>query len=160
MKFPRSIEIQVLCDDERDLSDLIVQMRVQAGTKNSRYISFPKTTRDGKASLAEKDFTEQFHDYSRMALMDYNGTIEEASQSVNVTLFDVAQMRQHANDLKRWPLTEYELSLWKTSEERVDYFLSCRNELFFSFPQNEELFEKHVLQYKVGRRPQKVVTAL
>jgi hypothetical protein len=155
MNLPRGIEIQVLCDDERDLSDLIVQVRVQAGTKNSRHICFPKTTRDGKASLADEDFTEQFHDHHRNALMDYNGTIEDASQSVNVTLFDVAQMRQHANDLKRWPLTKYELSLWKTPEERVDYFLSCRNELFFSFPQNEELCEGCVIHYKVGRKPQK-----
>ena len=86
MKLPEKIDIQVVCDDESDLGNIIVQMTVRAGTKNPFLIYFPKTNKEGKTSITAIDFKDQVDFQYTMGLMDYNGSIETASQVVSIDL--------------------------------------------------------------------------
>lgn len=66
--------------------------------------------------------------------MDHSGTIEEASQYVQVTLFDVAALRSRTAQTLGWPLLQHESTVWASRQEKVDYLLSCRNEGFVFAP--------------------------
>jgi hypothetical protein len=133
MTLPRQIELRARCPDASDLSDLIFEMQITAGSKNSYRILFPKTTPQGRSALTASDVTGQFTDHWEMALMDYNGTLDQAVDVVRLRLFDPAPTREHYDELLAWPLFTHERSRWKSRQDFLDDLLSCRNDQFI-FP--------------------------
>jgi hypothetical protein len=133
MTLPPEIELKARCAEAPDLSDIVFEMQITAGSKNPYTILFPKTDVSGHTRLTAEEIKGQFTDHWEMALMDYNGSLEEAVEVVTVHLFDLAPLRQHHTDALAWPLFTHERLHWKSREERLDYLLSCRNELF-TFP--------------------------
>ena len=133
MTLPPQVDLRARCADVADLSDLIFEMQITAGSKNPYRILFPKTAPDGRSVLTASDITGQFTDHWEMALMDYNGTLDQAVDVVTLRLFDPAPTREHYNELLAWPLFTHEHSRWKSRQDFLDYFLSCRNDRF-TFP--------------------------
>ena len=130
MTLPPQIELRARCSEASDLSDIIFEMQITAGSKNPYRILFPKTTRDGRAVLIASEIVGQFADHWEMALMDYNGTLEDAVEVATLRLFDPASVREHYADLLAWPLFTHERSRWDSRREFLDDLLSCRNEQF------------------------------
>jgi hypothetical protein len=133
MTLPPRIELRARCADAADLSDLIFEMQITAGSKNRYRVLFPKTARDGRSLLSADDIAGQFTDHWEMALMDHNGTLADALEMVTLRLFDPVSVRKHYDDLLAWPLFTHERSRWKSRQEFLDDLLSCRNEQF-TFP--------------------------
>ena len=152
MTLPPVIEIKVDCPEGCDLLGLIFQMRVTAGTKNLYYIYFPKTSADGTARLTAEDFRGQFTDHWEMGLMDYNGTVETAGDLVGIELFDPRQMEKESGQLSHWPLLKHERTVWKSRQEMIDYFLSCRNGEFYFFEQSARIPSEGAIRLTVGRK--------
>lgn len=152
MKLPLVIELEVHCPQGADLSGLIFQMRVTAGTKNPFYIYFPKTSADGRTRLSADGFRGQFADHYEMGLMDYKGSIETAPQAVYVELFDPRQMAKEREMLLHWPLLKHERTVWQSREEVIDYHLSCRNPEFFFFAESVRVPEDGRITLTVGRK--------
>jgi hypothetical protein len=152
MTLPSIIALKVDCREGGDLSGLIFQMRVTAGTKNLFYICFPKTSVDGTTSMTAEDFRGQFADHYEMGLMDYNGTVETAGDLVGIMLFDPRPMIKHREELLHWPLLKHERTVWGSRRERMDYFLSCRNREFYFFEESVRIPEDGVIRLTVGRR--------
>ena len=71
--------MQVVCEDTPDLDDLIVELKITTGRKNSYRIYFPKIDRSGKATLTGDDFLGQFTDHWESGFMDHSGTPESAN---------------------------------------------------------------------------------
>ncbi len=130
MDLPERLTVQLQCDQSSALGDLIVKMTVYAGTKNLYLIHFPKTDPRGRAELTADDFKGQFEDHWEEGLMDYNGTVESASQHVKLEFFDPANMRANLESLSAWPLLKNAAKKWASRREKLEYFLSCRNEIF------------------------------
>lgn len=78
MKLAGSVQLRVVCDKTPDLSEIIVELHIQSGTKNSYCIVFPKTDTRGLAVLSRSDIVEQFEDTWESGLMDYNGDLNTA----------------------------------------------------------------------------------
>ena len=152
MTLPPVIEIKVDCPQGGDLSGLIFQMRVTAGTKNLYYIHFPKTSADGTASLTAEDFRGQFTDHWEQALMDYNGTVETAGDLVGIELFDPRPMAKGREQALQWPLFKHERTIWKSRQEKIDYFLSCQNQEFYFFEQSAHIPSEGAIRLIVGRK--------
>jgi hypothetical protein len=72
----------------------------------------------------------QFTDHWDMALMDYNGSLEEANELVTIHLWEPRDFRDHADDVLTWPLFSYEKTHWRSRREWFDYMASCRNDEF------------------------------
>jgi hypothetical protein len=60
-----------------------------AGDKNPYGIFFPKTDGIGQTRLTAEDIKGQFTDHWEEALMDYNGSIEDANELVTIRLWDL-----------------------------------------------------------------------
>jgi hypothetical protein len=84
MNLPDVIELIVKADSPTDLSGLVFSLVVTSGRKNKYWICFPKTSKEGMAELSANDFRGQFEDHSESGLMDYDGTIESASQRAGI----------------------------------------------------------------------------
>jgi hypothetical protein len=95
MTLPPQIELRARCAEVPDLSDVIFEMQITSGSKNPYRIIFPKTTRDGHSLLCAADIAGQFTDHLEMALMDYNGSLEDAIEVVTLRLFDPVPTRKH-----------------------------------------------------------------
>src|ERR1041385_24901 len=95
MTLPPDIELRARCAEASDLSDIIFEMQITAGSKNPYTILFPKTDVAGHTRLTAEEIKAQFTDHWEMALMDYNGSLEQAVEVVTVRLFDPAPLRQH-----------------------------------------------------------------
>ena len=108
-------------------------MQITAGSKNPYRILFPKTSPDGRSMLSVGDVVGQFEDQWEMALMDYNGSLDNAVEVVTLRLFDPAPTREHYKELLAWPLFTHEKTRFGSRQEFLDYLLSCRNE-HFAFP--------------------------
>ena len=130
MQLTPIIQISVSCNSGADLSGLIFGMRVSAGTKNPYHIYFPKTDAHGVTSIEATAVHGQFEDHWEEGLMDFNGTLETASQEVVFYLFDVETLQANLSMALAWPLLAYEKSVWTSRQEKVDYFLSCRNQQY------------------------------
>jgi hypothetical protein len=130
MDLPPSVALQVSCEDEVDLSGLIIGMRISTGRKNPYHVYFPKTDTSGRSVLSESNIRGQFTDHWESGLMDHSGGLEDASQRVEFFLFDTEVMRRNLSVVSKWPLLPYESTVWNSRQEAVDYYLSCRNAQF------------------------------
>ncbi len=130
MTVPPQIELRAGCAEASDLSDLVFEMQITAGSKNPYCILFPKTTRDGRSALSAEDIAGQFTDHWEMALMDYNGTLDDAVDVVTLRLFDPASVRERYTNLLAWPLFTHERTHWQSRQQFLDHLLTCRNEQF------------------------------
>jgi hypothetical protein len=152
MKLPPTITLNVDCPEGGDLSGLIFKIRVTAGSKNPFYIYFPKTLVNGSTCVTEEDFRGQFNDHYEMGLMDYNGSIETAGDTVGIELFDPRPMLERRQELSRWPLLKHERKVWRSRGEFMDYFLSCSNQEFYFFEQSAHIPQNGVIHLTVGRK--------
>jgi hypothetical protein len=130
MTLPPQIELRARCAEASDLADIIFEMQITAGSKNPYRILFPRTTPDGRTAMTASEIAGQFRDHWEMALMDYNGTLDDAVEVVTLRLFDPASVREHYDELLAWPLFTHESSRWKSRREFLDDLLSCRNDQF------------------------------
>jgi len=130
VQLPVSVELLIICDQSVGIENLIVGMEVTAGRKNPFRIYFPKSDSLGKARLTDADFRGQFTDHYESGLMDYDGSIESAHDRIRLHLFDPEMMRGSMDTVQAWPLLRHERAKWKSRQEVIDYFLSCRNNLF------------------------------
>src|SRR5690348_3597606 len=112
MKVPDTIQVQVRSPVDSDLSGLIVQMKVRAGRKNPYFILFPKTDVSGRATLDRAGFLGQFTDHWEAGLMDYDGGVEDASTTVEASLFDPTWLRENRGIAMAWPLLTHESTHW------------------------------------------------
>jgi len=90
MTLPPQIELRARCAEADDLSGIIFRMQITAGYKNPYSIFFPKTDERGRTQLTAKESEMQFTDHWDMALMDYNGSLEDANELVTIHLWDPA----------------------------------------------------------------------
>jgi hypothetical protein len=65
-----------------------------------------------------------------MALMDYNGSLEDANELVTIHLWDPSSLREQPENILRRPLFSYEETRWTSRRGWFDYMASCRSELF------------------------------
>jgi hypothetical protein len=144
MKLPAKIEIQVICNGENNLGNIIVRMIVRAGTKNPFLIYFPKTNKQGKTFITALDFIDQVNSQYEMGLMDYNGSIETASQVVGIDLRyqDIADKRY---------LSGYDRLKWASIDEMNSYYRSCRNDKFSTKPQLIEIRRDEIIQFEINK---------
>ena len=63
--------------------------------------------------------------------MDYDGSIEMASDAVNLELYAPQLMAKAREQISLWPLSKNEKTIWNSRQEMIDYFLSCRNQEFY-----------------------------
>jgi hypothetical protein len=152
MTLPPIITLKIDCPEGGDLSGLIFEMRVTAGTKNLFYICFPKTSAHGTTSITAEDFRGQFADHYEMGLMDYNGSVESAGDLVGIKLFDPRPMTKHRVELSSWPLLKHERTVWRSRQERIEYFLSCRNRDFYFFEQSARIPADGIIRLTVGKK--------
>ena len=152
MNLPPSFSLKVACPQAGDLAGLIFLMRVTAGTKNHYHIMFPKTTADGTAHLTAQDFRSQFKDHGDTFMMDYNGSIETASDVVAFELYDQRFMEEGQKQISHWPLSKYERTLWKSRQEFIEYLLSARNREFDFDTQSMPIARDGVINLTVTRR--------
>lgn len=156
MKLPERIDIQVVCDGEGNLGDIIVQMTVRAGTKNPFLIYFPKTNKEGKTSITDIDFKDQVDFQITMGLMDYNGSIETASQVVSIDLGlpyrdKSPEDKRFLEIIRKSHLQGYERLKWLSSDEMVSYYLSSRNDEFNTKPQSVEIRSNEIIQFAISK---------
>ena len=130
MTLPPQIELRARCADAGDLSGLIFRMQITAGYKNPYGIFFPKTDSAGHTRLTTEDIKGQFTDHWEEALMDYNGSVEDANELVTIHLWDPRPLRQDPEQALGWPLFSYEKTRWRSLREWFDYMASCRNDEF------------------------------
>ncbi len=130
MTLPPQIELRARCAEADDLSGIICEMQITAGYKNPYTIVFSKTDSAGHTKLTDEEISGQFTDHWDMALMDYNGSIEEANDNVTIKLFDPAPLRQGYEQLLSWPLFPHQSTCWQSHREWLDYMASCRNDQF------------------------------
>ena len=150
MELPDKILLQATSKEQADLSGLIFVIQVQAGTKNSYSILFPKTDVNGLAVLDAEDFRHQFNDHHEFALMDYDGSIESACQTVEINLLNVQRMAK--SGALAWPLTQHGRKIWKSKKGKADYFLSSSNEKFFFFPLSVRIESGRTIEVTVGKK--------
>ena len=156
MKLPSQIDIQVVCDDEENLDGLIVQMTVYAGTKNPFLIYFPKTNKEGQTSITAVDFKDQVDFQITIGIMDYNGSIETASQVVSIDLGlpyrkELLEDKRFLESIRKSSLQGYEKLKWLSSDEKVSYYLSSRNDKFIAKPQSVELRPNEIIQFVIRK---------
>jgi hypothetical protein len=130
MTLPPQIELRARCAEADDLSGILFEIQITSGYKNPYTITFPKTDSTGHTKLTGEEIRAQFTDHWDMALMDYNGSIEEANDIVTIRLFDPASLRKGYEQLLSWPLFAHESTRWHSRREWLDYMASCRNDQF------------------------------
>ena len=152
MKLTGPTQLRVVCDKMPDLSEIIVTLHIQSGTKNSYSIVFPKTDARGRAALSRSDIVEQFEDTWESGLMDYNGDLNTANPVVSVHLFDLDSFRAHLDIARAWPLLKNERKRWSSREARIQDILSCRNDLFSAQTMSLNLEDNPSFWYELKRR--------
>jgi hypothetical protein len=105
-------------------------MQITAGYKNPYGIFFLKTDSAGRTRLTAEDINGQFADHWEEALMDYNGSIEDANELVTIRLWDPAPLREGYDELLAWPLFTHQRTRWLSRRDYLDYMASCRNDEF------------------------------
>src|SRR3546814_4489583 len=127
MELAPRIELTISSDEAGPPSGLIVGMRITSGTKSRYSIYFPKTDAQGRTALKQTAVLGQFKDHWEEGLMDFNGTFESASQTATFFLFNTDHLQASLDSALAWPLLTHEKTVWRSRQEQVDYFLSCRN---------------------------------
>src|SRR5262245_56210458 len=112
MTLPPQIELRARCAQAGDLSGIIFRMQITAGYKNPYSIFFPKTDEHGHTQLTTKEIEMQFTDHWDEALMDYNGSLEDANEVVTIHLWDLRSFRQNPEQILGWPLFSHEETRW------------------------------------------------
>jgi hypothetical protein len=130
MILPLIFNLKVDCPQGGNLSGLLFMMRVTSGSKNPYHIYFPKTSDDGRSQLTAESFRGQFKDHGETFIMDFNGSVESASDVVVFELYDSRLMKEDKGKVSRWPLSKYEKTVWHSRKEFMDYFISCSNPEF------------------------------
>jgi hypothetical protein len=130
MGLPPSVDLRVRDASGHEATDLIFSMLISTGRKNPYSIYFPKTDAHGRAFLSARAVRGQFEDHWAEALMDHSGTLDEARQDVTFVLFDPKRLRENIVLASASPLLPYEKTVWASRAQRIDYLLSCRNELY------------------------------
>lgn len=152
MNVPSVFSLRVECPQGGDLGGLIFLMGVTAGTKNGYHIMFPKTAADGTAQITAQDFRAQFKDHGDMFIMDYNGSVETASDIVTFELYDQGLMERGQSQISRWPLSKHERTLWKSRKQFIEYLLSARNREFDCDRQLMRIPQDGVIHLTVSNR--------
>jgi hypothetical protein len=152
MTLPPQIELRARCAEAEDFSGIIFRMQITAGYKNPYSIYFPKTDERGHAQLTVKEIEMQFTDHQEMALMDYNGSLEDAHELVTIHLWDPRSFREHT-DVLAWSLFSYEKTRWNSRHDWFDYMASCRNDEFTFGGISTRLPETTLLYVSVRRAP-------
>jgi len=152
MKIPECIRVQVQCEGEADLSNLIVELTVRAGRKNPYQIYFPKTDHSGVATVTRDDFVGQFEDHWEGGMMDYDGTPETADSVVRVGLYDPTWSRDNVDAALAWPLLNHESTKWLSREEQYHYRTSTRNTEFVVTPIEVDLETTNEIVLPVKRK--------
>ena len=150
MELPESINVQVEDDSGNGVEGIIVQLKVEAGTKNPYTILSPKTDINGKALISKNDFIGQFKDHWEMGLMDYNGNIETANNDVEVSLYNPQWAREHKESCIAWPLLKNEIPNWSSREEQYEYLISCNNSNYKAKNQLVNISESNNIIVKVA----------
>lgn len=127
---PDKIVGYVRCDEGGDPSGIILQVTVRSGHRNPYQILMPKTQLSGQTELSRDEFIGQFKDHWEYALMDHNGTPENASPVVTVRLFDRSMFLASRQSLLSLPLLTHERKRWQSREQWFEYHASCRNHEF------------------------------
>jgi hypothetical protein len=140
MKLLNSYKIVAKCSDQR-LGNIILQLKIKAGTKNDYYIFFYKTNIQGESCLHKSDIYEQFKVNQEIFMMDYNGTIETANPIVEISLLEIELFRKSLSIIRTLGLSSYDKKLWNNIDEKIDYFLSSDNDKFLLEPIHVD-FEK------------------
>jgi hypothetical protein len=151
MTLPPQIELRARCADADDLSGLIFRMQITAGYKNPYGIFFPKTDSAGRTRLTAEDIKGQFTDHWEEALMDYNGSVEDANELVTIRLWDPAPLREGYDELLAWPLFTHQRTRWQSRHDYLDYMASCRNDEFAFDGISVRLPETTLLYVSLGR---------
>src|SRR5690606_42082787 len=133
-------------------AEIIVGMRVSAGTKNPYHIFFPKTDASGRTALDKAAVVGQFKDHWEEGLMDFNGILESAPQAATFFLFNVRDFKANLKMALAWPLLAYEKTAWGSRVEKADYFLPCRNDKYHLPEITMEVPEDGLLRLQVSRR--------
>ena len=136
MEVAQRIELTLSTGEISGPSDLIIGMRISAGTKNPYRVYFPKTDEHGHTALERSAVVGQFNDHWEEGLMDFNGTLESASQVVTFFLFNVSKLQESLSIALAWPLLTHEKTVWSSRQEQVNYFLACDNTRY-SLPEAE-----------------------
>jgi hypothetical protein len=152
MNVPEQIRVRVECNDEADLSAVIVELIVTAGLKNPYRIYFPKTDHSGVAALTRDDFVGQFRDHWEAGMMDHSGTPETANPRVRVGLYDPRWSKQNPDAALAWPLLTHERTKWPSREAQYRYRTSSRNEEFVVSPIEADLEKTNEIVLPITRR--------
>jgi hypothetical protein len=83
-------------------------------------------------------------------MMDYDGSVESACQTVEINLLNVQRMAE--SGVLAWLLTQYERKSWKSKKEKADYFLFSSNEKFFFFPLTVRIERGRTIEVTVGKK--------
>jgi hypothetical protein len=151
MTLPPQIELRAKCVDTDDLSGIIFRMQITAGYKNPYSIFFPKTDSRGHTRLAAREIEMQFTDHWNIALMDYDGSLEDANELVTIHLWDPRSFREHSDEILGWPLSSWQKTRWQSPTEWFDYMASCRNDAFTFAGISTRLPETTLLYVSVRR---------
>ncbi len=152
MQVPDVLTVHISTDRSADLSGIIVVLTVSSGRKNPFRILIPKTDARGEAQLSRADFLGQFDDHRNTFPMDYDGAIESASSTVEVSLFDPTWSLEHRSEALAWPLAEHERGKWSSREQEYEARTSCRNLLFSALPVTVDLRHTSVVDLPVEAR--------
>jgi hypothetical protein len=126
-------------------------MQITAGYKNPYGIFFPKTDSVGHTRLTAEDIKGQFRDHGEEALMDYNGSIEDANEVVTIRLWNPAPLREGYDELLAWPLFTHQRTRWQSRRDYLDYMASCENDAFTFEGISVRLPETSLLYVSLGR---------
>ena len=151
MIVPETIYIELFSDTNVNLSNIILQLKITTGRKNPRYITTPKTNTNGKSELSNEDLRGQFEDHWESGQMDYSGTLKDASPIVEVSLYDLARLREEKELFLDWTLLKNEKIKWKSKKEQYNYMISSTNDKFEANPLNIDIHETDTIRIKVKR---------
>jgi hypothetical protein len=129
MTLPPQIELRARCAKADDLSGIIFRANHRRLQKPIWYL-LPEDRRAWSHQLTAKEIEMQFTDHWEMALMDYNGSLEDANELVTIHLWDPRSFREHPRNALVWELFSYERTRWNSRREWFDYMASCRNDQF------------------------------
>jgi hypothetical protein len=152
MKLPDTLTIRAKGTPGTDVSGIIFELTVVSGTKNRYYIILPKTDSGGIACLTSQQFRGQFEDHWEAGVMDYNGTVDTAIPTVTVRLLEKNRIEQNLHVLRAWPLLKNERKWWNSREEKLQYWLSCRNDRMSMQPTSWQIENSFDIELEVRAR--------
>lgn len=151
MNVPEIVEVEVVSADVEDLSDLIVQIKIDPGYRNPYHILFPKTDRRGISEIRRDDFIGQFDDHLEVGLMDHAaGSLNQLKPLVELSLFDDSWWLENESLVLKWPLLTHERRVWSSRREHYDYVTSSTNRAFTCRPVGIDLHKPTAFRLDVS----------